>query len=179
MKNTHLWDILFMFYYLYKYRYIYNFINISLGTCDFDYIPKSQYLWIIIVKSSSLMFGQRWWISKFRKGQSGVRIYEWVLLKISKWAHHFEVLSEQKWVCWMTRGTCLLKRQKKEKRIEIGPLGPLLKPVDWYSDPKTEPVPPVLLKDTKIIREDIPTTDIFGNFHVSTIFFLFFFFNLI
>ena len=68
------------------YIYIYYFINISLGTCDFDYIPKSRYLWITIVKSSSLMFGRRRWISEFRKGRSGVRIYEWVLLKISKWA---------------------------------------------------------------------------------------------
>ena len=68
--------------------------------------------------------------------------------------------------------------KETEKRIEIGPLGPLVIPVDWYSDPKIELDPPVLLKDTKIIREDIPTTDIFRNFRVSTIFFLFFF-NLI
>ena len=66
----------FIYVLLPLYIYIYNFINISLGTCDFDYIPKSQYLWIIIVKSSSLMFGLRWWISEYRKGQSGVRIYE-------------------------------------------------------------------------------------------------------
>ena len=71
----------------------------------------------------------------------------------------------------MTRGTHLLKRVKKEKRIEIGPPGPLVIPVDWYSDQKTELDPPVLLKDTKIIREDILTTDIFGNFRVSTFFY--------
>ena len=56
------------------------------------------------------------------------------------------------------------------KRKNGSKSGHLALPVDWYSDPKTEPDPPILLKSTKIIREDIPTIDIFGNFHVSTFF---------
>ena len=74
--RTRSYERFYLCFITFIYIYIYNFINISLGTCDFDYIPKSQYLWIIIVKSSPLMFRRHWWISEFRKGQSGVRIYE-------------------------------------------------------------------------------------------------------